>query len=101
MTTPSKEDMDKGPMAGAYRSIPLGRPGREEEIAGVMIMLGSAAGGYCNASVIVVDGGRLIVGSRLSFRSGLLRGPGWSFAQLLEQTLLTFLIWLPCFASIL
>jgi len=41
--------------------IPARRYGAEEEMAGALLYLASRAGGYCNGSVIVNDGGRLSV----------------------------------------
>ncbi|PLK22314.1 short-chain dehydrogenase [Porphyrobacter sp. TH134] len=41
---------------------PLRRLGRVEDVAGVVVMLASAAGAYINGQVIVVDGGTMIAG---------------------------------------
>jgi NAD(P)-dependent dehydrogenase (short-subunit alcohol dehydrogenase family) len=38
-----------------------GRAGLEPEIAGPLIYLSSAAGGYVSGDLLVVDGGRLLV----------------------------------------
>ena len=39
--------------------IPAGRSGASEDIAGVILYLGSRAGGYINGTTIMTDGGRL------------------------------------------
>ncbi|KAI0450756.1 short chain dehydrogenase [Xylaria acuta] len=39
--------------------IPLERVGDEQDMGGAIIYLASRAGGYCNGTVIVTDGGRL------------------------------------------
>lgn len=41
---------------------PLRRLGTVEDIAGVVLMPASAAGGYTNGQTIVVDGGTMIAG---------------------------------------
>lgn len=38
----------------------VGRPGSPDEIAGVVVMLASAAGGYINGQTIAVYGGQTI-----------------------------------------
>ncbi|KAH7375302.1 short chain dehydrogenase [Plectosphaerella cucumerina] len=39
--------------------VPLQRLGDEQDMAGVILYLASRAGGYCNGTVIVSDGGRI------------------------------------------
>ncbi|KAI1160662.1 short chain dehydrogenase [Nemania serpens] len=39
--------------------IPLERVGDEQDMAGAILYLASRAGGYCNGTVVVTDGGRL------------------------------------------
>lgn len=41
--------------------IPAERLGTLEEMAGCILYLTSRAGGYCNGSVVVADGGRLSI----------------------------------------
>lgn len=42
---------------GAAANIPMGRPGRQDDIAGTSIFLSSRAGSYLTGAVIPVDGG--------------------------------------------
>ena len=39
--------------------LPIGRGGRDEEIAGTVVYFASEAGGYCSGTIHLVDGGRL------------------------------------------
>jgi peroxisomal 2,4-dienoyl-CoA reductase len=43
--------------AGAWKSVPAGRPGYAREIADATVYLFSEAGNYVNGAVVVVDGG--------------------------------------------
>jgi NAD(P)-dependent dehydrogenase (short-subunit alcohol dehydrogenase family) len=40
---------------------PMERAGKEEEMAGTVIWLAGRSGAYCNGSLIVLDGGRMLV----------------------------------------
>jgi hypothetical protein len=42
------------------RQVPLGRPGRLEELDGVLLFLASDASSYCTGQVIAIDGGYTI-----------------------------------------
>lgn len=39
--------------------VPRQRMGNEDEMAGTVLYLASKAGGYCNGTVMVIDGGHL------------------------------------------
>jgi len=43
-------------------TIPMGRAGRPDEIAGTAVFLASRAGGYITGQIVVVDGGRTGIG---------------------------------------
>jgi len=55
----SVEDAPEGPMVQPMR-IPLGRPGRPEEIASAVAYLGSREASYITGQLLVVDGGFLV-----------------------------------------
>lgn len=38
---------------------PMGRAGKEEELAGTILYFASEAGGYCSGTMHLIDGGRL------------------------------------------
>jgi NAD(P)-dependent dehydrogenase (short-subunit alcohol dehydrogenase family) len=52
---------DPDNLAGALRSLPLGRIGEPDDIAGAAVFLASAAGRYVNGETIVVDGGLTVM----------------------------------------
>ncbi|KAJ5945760.1 hypothetical protein N7454_002599 [Penicillium verhagenii] len=41
------------------KTIPLSRGGSEQDLAGLVVWMASASGGYLNGNIIVTDGGRL------------------------------------------
>ena len=51
------------PMGGVLPKslVPAERIGNEDEMAGTILYLASKAGGYCNGSVLIVDGGVLSI----------------------------------------
>jgi NAD(P)-dependent dehydrogenase (short-subunit alcohol dehydrogenase family) len=54
----SEKDLtEEGAFSDTY--IPLGRGGKEYEMAGTILYLASKAGSYVNGDLLVVDGGRL------------------------------------------
>lgn len=61
MTAKTAAEMEAGPLGPTIATIPLKRVGHETEIAGPVLFLSSKAGGYVDGSVLVVDGGRLMV----------------------------------------
>lgn len=40
-------------------SVPVGRTGDDQDMAGTVLYMVSRAGAYCNGNIVVVDGGRL------------------------------------------
>ncbi|KAL3464160.1 hypothetical protein BJX64DRAFT_97753 [Aspergillus heterothallicus] len=56
-------DGDKGVSDGSFPTslIPMTRAGGEEDIAGLVLWMSGASGGYLNGNITVLDGGRLSV----------------------------------------
>jgi NAD(P)-dependent dehydrogenase (short-subunit alcohol dehydrogenase family) len=50
--------------AAMARSIPLGRVGEPEDIAGAVVYLASRAGAFCTGNTLVIDGGAALLGKR-------------------------------------
>jgi meso-butanediol dehydrogenase / (S,S)-butanediol dehydrogenase / diacetyl reductase len=46
------------------RTVPLGRPGRPQDIASAALFLSSAEAGWVNGAVLVVDAGGEVIGDR-------------------------------------
>jgi NAD(P)-dependent dehydrogenase (short-subunit alcohol dehydrogenase family) len=51
---------DEANLASALKSLPLGRIGEPDDIAGAAVFLASNAGRYVNGATIVIDGGLTI-----------------------------------------
>ncbi len=54
--------LDAAFLAWVGERAPMGRVGRPEDLVGAVLMLAGPGGGYCNGSVVVVDGGLTING---------------------------------------
>jgi NAD(P)-dependent dehydrogenase (short-subunit alcohol dehydrogenase family) len=62
IATPMTGNEDVDPHTVQRPGIPLGRPGDANEVAAVVALLASPAGGYVTGSSWVVDGGMLLMG---------------------------------------
>jgi 3-oxoacyl-[acyl-carrier protein] reductase len=59
ITTRMTETLPEGVSAEALKRIPLGRFGRPEDVAGVVVFLCSEAASYLTGQIVVVDGGMI------------------------------------------
>jgi citronellol/citronellal dehydrogenase len=57
IATEGLDQYDPADVEGWARSVPLGRLGRPEEVAGLIAFLATTAGAYVTGTTIVVDGG--------------------------------------------